>query len=578
MTIPATSAALLGTLLLLTACGVPSDSVPGTATVQKGNLTQTASAAGTTVAARQSKLSFSIAGKLAKLDVGAGEQVAAGQVLAELDPADLKSALQQAQAGQQAAQAGVAAAEAKVQQLLASAKPENIAQANAGSDSARAKLQDMVNGGRPEQVAQAQAQLDAAKQKLQLAQNGARQEQVQQAQATLQAAQAKIQALQNGPRPEQVAVLQKQVDTARNNLYAAQITRDALCAGVKFGQTAPTGAPVTCEGGQAAVNAAQTGVDTAGEQLRLATAPPTATDLQQAQSAVDQAKAQLAMLQSNTPQDVQQARDAVTQAAQGVSLARSPYTAPQIQQARAAVTQADAAAQLAARPFTDADVSVAQAGVQQAEAQLAQAQAAVTTAQTNLESAQLKAPADGKVLQINASPGEVMSNLGAPTVVMVLGLGDVVVNVSLPETAVAQVKPGQDASVTFDSLPGKQFSATVADLSPAATTVQNLVSYVATIKLRNPGDEIRPGMNASVTIYTLRKQDVLLVPNGAIQSYQGKDIVLLLSDGEKKQAPIQVGASDQDNTEIVNGLSEGQRVALISKPLNGVSMTGPKPS
>jgi HlyD family secretion protein len=326
------------------------------------------------------------------------------------------------------------------------------------------------------------------------------------------------------------------------------------------------------------VNAAQTAVDTANQQLRLATAPPTATDLQQAQSVVDQAKAQLAMLQSNSPQDVQQARDAVTQAEQGVNLAKSPFTAQQIQQARDAVTQADAAAQLAAHPFTDADVSVAQAGVQQAQAQLAQAQAAVSTAQTNLDAAQLKAPAAGKVLQINAAPGEVMSNLGAPTVVMVLGLGEVVINVSLPETAVAQVKPGQDATVTFDSLPGKQFDAKVADVSPAATTVQNLVSYVATIKLQSPGDDIRPGMNANVTIYTLRKQDVLLVPNGAIQSYQGKDIVVLLSDGEKKQAPIETGASDQNNTEIVNGLTEGQRVALISKPLNGLSVTGAKSS
>ncbi|HVA24392.1 MAG TPA: efflux RND transporter periplasmic adaptor subunit [Chloroflexota bacterium] len=578
MIIPTKAATLLGTLLLLTACGVPADPLPGTATVQRGNLTQTASAAGTTVATSQSKLSFTIAGKLAKLDANAGDQVSAGQVLAELDTADLKSALQQAQAGQQVAEAGVAAAQAKVQQLLTSAKPQTIAQANAGADAARAKLQDMIDGGRPQQVAQAQAQLDAAKQKLQLAQNGARQEQVQQAQAALQAAQAKLQALQNGPRPEAVAILQKQIDTAKNNLYAAQVTRDALCAGVKFGQTAPTGAPVNCEGGQAAVNAAQTGVDTANEQLRLATAPPTATDLQQAQSTVDQAKAQLALLQSNTPQDVQQARDAVTQADQGVSLAKSPYTAQQIQQARDAVAQADAAAQLAAHPFTDADVSLAQAGVQQAEAQLAQAQAGVATAQTNLDSAQLKAPAAGKVLQVDVSPGEVMSNLGAPTIVMVLGLGEVVVNVSLPERASAQVKPGQDATVTFDSLPGKQFDAKVSDVSPAASTVQNLVSYVATIKLQSPGDQIRPGMNANVTIYTLRKQDVLLVPNGAIQSYQGKDIVLLLTDGQKKQTPIQVGASDQDNTEIVNGLTEGQQVALISKSLNGVTVAGAKPS
>jgi HlyD family secretion protein len=574
--IPQNVMALAGAVVLLSACGVPSDSVPGAATVNRGNLVQTVNASGTTIAASQAKLSFNVPGKLVKINVSSGDQVSEGEVLAELDSTDLKAALQQAQAAQQGAQAAVAVAQAKVQQLLSSAKPETIAQANAAADSAQAKLQDMLNGGRPEQVAQAQAQLDIAKQKLQLAESGARQEQIQQAQSGVKAAEAKLQALRNGPRPEQVAVLQKQVETAKNGLYAAQVTRDALCAGVKAGQTASTGAPVTCEGGQAGVNAAQTAVDQANEQLRLSTAPPTATDVQQAQAAVDQAKAQVALLQTNTPQDIQQARDAVTQAEQAVNLAKSPYSGPQVQQARDAVAQAAAAAQLAAHPYTDADVAAGQAGVQQAQAQAAQAQAAADAAQANLNSAQLKAPAAGKVLQINSAAGEVMTNLGAPTVVMVLGLGDVVLNASLPETAVAQVKAGQDADVTFDSLRGMHFSGKISSVSPAASTVQNLVSYVATVKFQDPGQDIRPGMNAAITIYTLRKDDALLVPNGAVQSYQGKDIVVVLDGGEKKPTDVQVGANDQQNTEIVSGLKEGQRVALISKPLNGISVGGNK--
>ncbi len=518
--------AALAATLALAGCGAPSEAPPATATVRKGNLTQAVTASATSVASSQAKLSFKVPGKLAKIDVNPGDRVAEGQVLAELDPGDLQSALQQAQAGKQAAEAAVAGARAKVQQLLASAKPENVASAKAAADAARQKLEQVEKGARPEQV--------------------------QQAQAAVQAAEAKLQALKNGPRPEQVAVLQRQIDVAKNNLYAAQITRDALCAGVKFGQTAPTGAPVTCEGGQAAVNAAETAVVQANEQLRLQTAAPTATDLQQAQAAVDQAKAQLALLQNPSPHDVQAARDAVA--------------------------QADAAVQLAARPYTGADLAAAQTGVQQAEAQLAQAQAVVDAAATNLQNAQLKAPAAGKVLQINSSVGEVMSNLGVPTVVMVLGLGDVVLNASLPETAVSRVKAGQDAEAVFDSLPGKVFTAKVADVSPAATTAQNLVTYVATLKLDTPADDVRPGMNAAVTIYTLRRQGVLLVPNGAVQSYQGKDIAMLVAGGEKKPVEVQTGASDTQSTEILAGLSEGQQVALISKPLNGVALTRSNPA
>jgi multidrug efflux pump subunit AcrA (membrane-fusion protein) len=154
----------------------------------------------------------------------------------------------------------------------------------------------------------------------------------------------------------------------------------------------------------------------------------------------------------------------------------------------------------------------------------------------------------------------------------------VVINVSLPETAVAKVKTGLDADVTFDSLPAQTFTGKVTDVSPAATTAQNLVSYVATITLDKPGDQVRPGMNAIATVYTLREQNVLLVPNSAVQSYAGKDIVMLLDGGQKKQTVVQVGASDPQNTEIVSGLAEGQQVVLISKPLHGESLTGGKQS
>jgi HlyD family secretion protein len=552
---------------LLAACGVPDTSQPAsTATVKKGDLVQTVGATGATVASTQAKLSFKLGGKIASVSVAAGDQVAAGQVLAELDSSDVQAAVQQAQAARDAASAAVAAAQAKVDQLQQSAKPENIAQANAAANIAKSKLQDMLNGGRPEQVAQAQAQLDAANQKLSTAESGARQEQVQQAQAALQAAQAKLQALQNGPRPEQVAILQKQIDGAKSALYGAQTNRDGACN--------PHNPDYLCSAANAQVSAAQTAVDTAGKQLELATAPPTQTDLQQAQAAVEQAKAQVAMLQSNSPEDVQQARDAVTQAQQGLALAQSPYTPEQIQQARETVAQANAGAQLAAHPFTDADLAAAQAGVQQAQAQVGQADAALNAAQTNLGFAQLKAPAAGKVLQVNNSAGEVVSPASVP---IVLGIGDVLVNISLAETAVSQVKVGQDVDIVFDSLAGKTYAGKITDVSPTGTTSQNLISYVATAKINQPDDAIRPSMNAKVTIYTLRKQDVLLVPRLAVQSYQGKEIVMAVaSDGQSKQTEVQTGAGDPQNLEVLNGLSEGQRVALISKPLNGISLTGSK--
>lgn len=553
---PRWAALTLGLTALLAACGQPAFTVPGTATVKKGNLSQTVGASGVSVAATQSKLSFQVAGKISAVNVAAGDTVTPGQVLARLDRTALQDSVQQAQAA-------LALAQAKVDQLQQSAKPATIAQAQAAQDAASQKLSQMLAGGRPEQVAQAQAQVDAANQKLQQV-TATDQQLIAQAQANLQAGQAKLQALKNGPRPEQVAVLQQQVAIAKNNLYTAQITRDALCAGVNFGQSAPTGTPANCAGGQAAVNAAQTGVDQATDQLRLATAAPTSTDLQQAQAAVDQAQAQLAIAQSNAPKDTQQAQAALTQAQQALALAKQPYTAQEIQQQRDLVAEAQAGAQLAVTPYTDADLAAVQAGVEQADAALAQAR-------HNLDNADLKAPAGGKVLQVNNAVGEQVTPASIP---VVLGIGDILVNASLPQSSVAQVKVGDEAEVTFDSLPGKVYPGKVTDLPPVGTSSQNLVSYVATVKLDKPDGDIRAGMNASITIYTLRRDGVLLVPNLAVQSYQGQTIVQLVkSDGTLQQVPVETGASDAQNTEIVSGLTQGQTVALTQKPLNGLPLT-----
>lgn len=554
---------LLSAAVLLAACGQPSATSLPTATVQKGNLLRTVTASGATVASTQAKLSFRVPGKIASIKVSAGDTVSAGQVLASLDTTDLQAAVRQAQAAEDAARAGVAAAQARVEQMLQSAKPATIAQAKAAADAARQRLQEMLNGGRPEQIAQAQAQLDAANQKLQLVQSGARSQQVQQAQAGLQAAQARLQALKNGPRPEQVAVLQQQVQAAKDALYAAQTARDGQCN--------PHNPDYVCSAANSQVAMAQTNVSLAQKQLQLATAPPTATDLQQAQAGVEQAQAELSLLESNTPQDIQQVRDGVIQAQQALALAKQPYTAQQIQQQRDAVAQAEAAVQLASKPYTDADLAAAQSGVQQAQAQVAQAQAALQTAQDNLAYADLKAPASGKILQANNAVGELVSPANIP---FVLGVGAVLIDASLSETAVTQVKMGDQATVRFDALPGKVYQGKVADVPPAASTAQNLITYVATIKLDAPDKSIRPGMSASVTIDTLRRDGVLLVPNLAVQSYQGHNVVQVVqASGPSRQTPVRTGASDGRDTEIVSGLSLGQTVALTQKPLNGLPLT-----
>src|SRR6266508_4872729 len=104
---------LLPVILLLIAAALfwwlPSRLAPTatttTATVGQGNLTIAVTGSGSIAAARTVELPFQQSGTVTSVDVKVGDQVTAGQTLAQIDPADLKLALQQSQANLRSMQA-----------------------------------------------------------------------------------------------------------------------------------------------------------------------------------------------------------------------------------------------------------------------------------------------------------------------------------------------------------------------------------------------------------------------------------------------------------------------------------------
>lgn len=546
--------------------GLAAGTSPGTVTARRGSIAQTVMATGAVVAANQSRLSFRVAGKIKTIEVQQGDTVAAGRVLATLEADDLAAAVQQAEAQAQAARAAVAVAdaavrmaEAKVGQVTGSARPELVAQAQAQAQAARHKLDEMLNP-RQEAVAQAQAQLDVARQKLANLLASPREEAVRQAQADYDAARANLSQLISGPTAQQVMAQKQAVEAAKGALYVAQTGRDADVARGKL----------TPDQGVAQVALAQAALNKAQADFTTLVTPPTAQQVQNAQAAVQKAKAALDLARAPyTPEDVKQAQDAVAHAEQAVALAQKPYTPEQLKQAQDAVAQADAAVAAARKPFTDADVSAAQAAADQARAQadqaranVATADAAVVAARAQLANASLVAPVAGKVLLINNQVGENVTTTSAP---IVLGAGDLVINGSIGEANVGKVRTGQDVDVAFDAYPGRVFKGTVKDVAPLALPTQTIVSYLATVAIGEGAQELRPGLTANLKIYVVRRDDAVLVPNVAIQSYRGKDIVMLFPPGARDPQPqeVETGIQDRENTEVVSGLQDGERLAII---------------
>jgi multidrug efflux pump subunit AcrA (membrane-fusion protein) len=117
--------------------------------------------------------------------------------------------------------------------------------------------------------------------------------------------------------------------------------------------------------------------------------------------------------------------------------------------------------------------------------------------------------------------------------------------------------------------------ATVRRVDEFATITSDVAVYYVYLTLDETDQQLRPGMTAQVIITTQEKSDILLIPNTAIKPYQGEKAVQIFD--EKTQTtvyqPIKIGLSGDINSEVVSGLSEGQKI-ISAEASTGKSSSG----
>ncbi|HEX2914662.1 MAG TPA: efflux RND transporter periplasmic adaptor subunit [Chloroflexia bacterium] len=195
-----------------------------------------------------------------------------------------------------------------------------------------------------------------------------------------------------------------------------------------------------------------------------------------------------------------------------------------------------------------------------AQSQLADAQ--VASARAAIDNARLYAPYDGTILSIDAAEGDNI-NFGQP-VATFADLGKLQVRADVDEIDVANVATGQQAQFTLDAFPGKSFDGRVTLIAPSPTQRQGSTIYQSVISFNKPDNlYIRPGMAANITITSLSRSNVLLVPNRALETIGLRRYVTIQNpDGTQGKVPVETGLNNPDQTEIISGLKEGDRIVI----------------
>jgi HlyD family secretion protein len=193
-----------------------------------------------------------------------------------------------------------------------------------------------------------------------------------------------------------------------------------------------------------------------------------------------------------------------------------------------------------------------------ADAREQSARSAVRLAENEIAHLRVLAPFDGVVSERMVEVGE--SVIPGQPVMEVVSLDPLYVSAPLDEIDIGRVREGLPARVTLDPYRGRVWQATVTRVAPVVNDIreQNRTLEVEVELKKDPSAPTpKPGTSADVEIILDRRADVLRVPTNAVM--EGKR-VLIVDQDQAVSRDVKIGLKNWDWTEVVSGLTEGQRV------------------
>lgn len=238
--------------------------------------------------------------------------------------------------------------------------------------------------------------------------------------------------------------------------------------------------------------------------------------------------------------------------------------------------------------IAEADLAVYKAELDQLKAEKIQNQLSIESAELDLGYTTIKAPIEGVVVYNSVEVGQtVNASQTTPTLVELADLSKMTIKAQISEADVINVKPGQAVYFTILGQPDKRYEAKLRAIEPGPTSMDgddsdmissdsDAIYYNGLFEVDNPEDVLRIGMTAQVSIILSEAKDVLLVPSQVIQKHTGRSVryqVPVLENDKVIHKKVEVGISNNVNTEITDGLTEDDQIVIGSAAENAPKRT-----
>jgi Cu(I)/Ag(I) efflux system membrane fusion protein len=169
----------------------------------------------------------------------------------------------------------------------------------------------------------------------------------------------------------------------------------------------------------------------------------------------------------------------------------------------------------------------------------------------------LSSPATGVITELNMREGAMVAP--GQTVAKVAGMQKVWLVAEAPESLATVVRPGMSVEATFSGNPEKPYTGRVREVLPGVSPTTRTIQ--ARLELDNRDGSLTPGMLMRVRLGAEKAVSRLVVPTEAVISTGKRSVVLVAGDNNSIQPTVVTTGRDiGDNTEILSGLTEGQKV------------------
>ncbi|QDZ30603.1 efflux RND transporter periplasmic adaptor subunit [Noviherbaspirillum sp. UKPF54] len=194
-----------------------------------------------------------------------------------------------------------------------------------------------------------------------------------------------------------------------------------------------------------------------------------------------------------------------------------------------------------------------------ARANVESARGALDVAQKALSDTVIRAPISGLVSSRSVQPGEKVS--ADNRLLDVVDLSQMELEAAVPAADIMHVAPGQEVQVRIEGM-AQRLVGTVARINPA--TQAGSRSIMVYVKIDNPQNALRVGMFGEAQLTVSKKENVLTVPQTAIQNDAGNTYVYAIENGTLSQKPVALGARGDDGegaaVEVLDGLQDGAQI------------------